>query len=61
VNIRDDLMTRGKGKNISKRNQGYSEPSETKFFHHREPWIPQHTRKARLCFKTTSHHHDKGF
>jgi hypothetical protein len=31
ANIRDNLMLRGKDKNISKRNQGYLASSETSF------------------------------
>jgi hypothetical protein len=42
---RDNQMVRGKGKNISNRNQDFI---RTQFSHHSKPWILQHTGKARL-------------
>jgi hypothetical protein len=48
-NTKDNETAKGKGKNISNRNQGYLLGIfRTQFSHHSEPWIPHHTRKGRL-------------
>jgi hypothetical protein len=60
TNTRDNQMMRGKGKNISNRNQGYLVSSEPSSSTTASPGYPQHPGKARLWFKITSHYDNRG-
>ena len=50
TNTRDNQMVKGKGKNLTNRNQG-DMIIRTQFSHDSKSWIPQHTRKADLDLK----------
>ena len=45
-------MVGDKCKNISNRKPRLLGIIRTQFSYHSEPWIPQHTGKARLCLKS---------
>jgi hypothetical protein len=53
-------MAKGEHKNTSNRNQGYLASSEPSPPTTAKPGYPQHTIKARLCFKITSLDDDRG-